>query len=155
MPFALHQLLDDLARTAHLVRLDDEIDPRLEAAEIQRRVYARGGPAVLLANVKGCRFPMVSNLFGTIERARYLFRDTYDAVRRAIELKIEPAAALRNPLRYVSAPLRSPPGGCSRSWSARGRCWRGKRQPASSRSCSRGPWMADRLSRCRNAIPKT
>ena len=46
----------------------------LEAAEIHRRVYARGGPAVLYANVKGCRFPMVSNLFGTIERARYLFR---------------------------------------------------------------------------------
>ena len=65
--------------------------PRLEAAEIQRRVYARGGPAVLFANVKGCRFPMVSNLFGTIERARYLFRDTYESVRRAIELKIDPA----------------------------------------------------------------
>ena len=28
------------------------------------------------ARVKGCRFPMVSNLFGTIERTRFLFRDT-------------------------------------------------------------------------------
>ena len=95
--FSLRHLLADLQSTRQLVRLEDEFDPRLEAAEIQRRVYARGGPAVLFANVKGCRFPMVSNLFGTIERARYLFRHTYDSVRRAIELKIEPAAALRNP----------------------------------------------------------
>ena len=100
MPFTLRALLDDLARAGHLVRLDDEIDARLEAAEIQRRVYARGGPAVLFANVKGCRFPMVSNLFGTIERARYLFRDTLDSVRRAIELKIDPAVGLRDPLKY-------------------------------------------------------
>ncbi|MEX2025699.1 MAG: UbiD family decarboxylase, partial [Pirellulaceae bacterium] len=71
----------------------------------QRRVYASGGPAVLYANVKGCRFPMVSNLFGTIERARYLFRHTYDAVRLAIELKIDPTRGLKEPLRYLSAPL--------------------------------------------------
>ncbi|HEX5106635.1 MAG TPA: 3-octaprenyl-4-hydroxybenzoate carboxy-lyase, partial [Pirellulaceae bacterium] len=105
MPFALHTLLDDLARSGHLVRLEDEIDARLEAAEIQRRVYARGGPAVLYANVKGCRFPMVSNLFGTMERARYMFRHTWDSVRRAIELKIDASAALRNPLRYAWSPL--------------------------------------------------
>jgi 4-hydroxy-3-polyprenylbenzoate decarboxylase len=105
MPFSLRHLLDDLATAGHLVRLEDEIDPRLEAAEIQRRVYARGGPAVLYANVKGCRFPMVSNVFGTIERARYLFRHTYESVRRAIELKIDATRALRSPLRYLSAPL--------------------------------------------------
>jgi 4-hydroxy-3-polyprenylbenzoate decarboxylase len=84
--FSFRQLLDELATAGHLVRLEEEVDPRLEAAEIQRRVYARGGPAVLYANVKGCRFPLVSNLFGTLERARYLFRHTYENVRRAIEL---------------------------------------------------------------------
>jgi 4-hydroxy-3-polyprenylbenzoate decarboxylase len=105
MSFSLRRCLDDLARTGHLVRLEEEIDERLEAAEIQRRVYARGGPAVLFASVKGCRFPMVSNLFGTLERARYLFRDTYESVRRAIELKIDPSVGLRNPLKYASAPL--------------------------------------------------
>ena len=87
------------------MRLEDEVDPRLEAAEIHRRVYASGGPAVLYANVKGCRFPMVSNLFGTLERARYLFRDTYESVRRAIELKIDPSRGLKYPLRYASAPV--------------------------------------------------
>src|SRR5262245_44179784 len=59
MTFSLQQLIQDLVRAGHVVRLEDEIDARLEAAEIQRRVYARGGPAVLFANVKGCCFPMV------------------------------------------------------------------------------------------------
>lgn len=73
MSFSLRRLLDDLHAAGHLVRLEDEIDARLEAAEIQRRVYARGGPAVLFASVKACRFPMVSNLFGTIERCGICF----------------------------------------------------------------------------------
>ena len=105
MSYALRRTLEELAAAGHLVRLEDEIDPRLEAAEIQRRVYARGGPAVLFTKVQGCRFPLVSNLFGTIERARYLFRHTYDSVRQAIELKIDPSRALANPLKYASAPL--------------------------------------------------
>jgi 4-hydroxy-3-polyprenylbenzoate decarboxylase len=103
--FSLRRLTAELEQAGHLVRLDDEVDARLDAAEIHRRVYASGGPAVLYANVKGCRFPMVSNLFGTLERARYLFRHTYDSVRRAIELKIDPTRGLKNPLRYASAPL--------------------------------------------------
>ena len=101
----LRQCVDDLAMTRQLVRVEDEIDPDLEAAEIQRRVFAARGPAVYFARVKGCRFPMVSNLFGTIERARYIFRDSLDRVRRLIELKIDPAQALKHPLRYASAPL--------------------------------------------------
>ena len=67
---------------AHLVRLEEEVDPNLEAAAIHRRVFRAGGPAVYFARVKGCRFPMVSNLFGTLERARFMFRDTLPAVRR-------------------------------------------------------------------------
>ena len=103
--FSLHRLLLELEKAGHVIRLDEEIDARLEAAEIQRRVYQAGGPAVFFTKVKGCRFPLVSNLFGTLERARYLFRHTYERVRRAIELKIDPAAFFRRPARYLSAPL--------------------------------------------------
>ena len=67
----LRACLHDLEATGQLVRIDEEIDPHLEAAEIQRRVFQAGGPAVYYARVKGCRFPMVSNLFGTMERVRY------------------------------------------------------------------------------------
>jgi 4-hydroxy-3-polyprenylbenzoate decarboxylase len=47
---------------------------------------------------------MVSNLFGTIEQARFLFRDTIESVRRAIELKVDPSALAKNPWRYRNAP---------------------------------------------------
>ena len=62
-------------------------------------VYAAGGSALYFANVKGCAFPMVSNLFGTIERTRFLFRDALTAVRRLVELKIEPSGFWKNPWR--------------------------------------------------------
>ncbi len=87
-----------------MVEVDEPVDPHLEMAEIQRRVYARGGPAVLFHHPTGCRFPMVSNLFASLEQARYLFRDTLESVRRIIEVKLDPAAILRHPLRYSSAP---------------------------------------------------
>ena len=83
------QCVEDLQRNGHLIEIADPIDPHLEMAEIQRRVYASGGPALLFSNVKGCEFPMVSNLFGTIDRAHFIFRDTLENVRRAIEIKLE------------------------------------------------------------------
>ncbi len=100
----LRSCVTDLERTKQLIRLDEEIDPLLEAAEIQRRVYQAGGPAILYRRVKGCRFPMVSNLFGTLPRTRFLFRDMLDAVRHLVELKIDPAAFWRNPWRYRDVP---------------------------------------------------
>ena len=101
----LQECLRDLAAAGHLVRLDEPVDAHLEAAEIQRRVYAARGPAVLFTNVTRCRFPMVANLFGTLERTRYMFRDTLDRVRRLIELKLDAGQALRHPIRYLTAPL--------------------------------------------------
>ncbi len=100
----LRACLADLERTDQLVRIDAEIDPDLEMAEIQRRVYAAGGPALYFANVKGCAFPMVSNLFGTIERTRFLFRDALAAVRHLIELKVDAASLWKRPWRYRDAP---------------------------------------------------
>jgi 4-hydroxy-3-polyprenylbenzoate decarboxylase len=94
----------DLERTGQLVRIEREVDPYLEAAEIHRRVYQAGGPALYFARVKGCAFPMVSNLFGTLDRARFLFRDTLAAVRCLVELKVDPAAFWKDPWRYRGVP---------------------------------------------------
>jgi 4-hydroxy-3-polyprenylbenzoate decarboxylase len=101
---SLRQCVADLERTGQLVRIDAEIDPYLEAAEVQRRVYRAGGPAVLFSRVKGCRFPMVSNLFGTLDRTRFLFRDMLRAVRHLVELKVDPAHFWRSPWRYRDVP---------------------------------------------------
>ncbi|TWT30093.1 UbiD family decarboxylase [Blastopirellula retiformator] len=101
----LRQCVEDLRKHGRLIQIDDCIDARLEAAEIQRRVYASGGPAIYFANVKDCRFSMVSNLFGSLDQARFLFRDTIDQVKRLIELKIDPNELWKRPLRYAGAPL--------------------------------------------------
>jgi 4-hydroxy-3-polyprenylbenzoate decarboxylase len=97
--------LGDLERTRQLVRIEREIDPDLEAAEIQRRVYRAGGPAVFFSRVKGTAFPMVSNLFGTKDRARFLFRDTLDSIRKLVELKVDPTNLRKHPWRYWNVPL--------------------------------------------------
>jgi 4-hydroxy-3-polyprenylbenzoate decarboxylase len=97
----LRACLDDLESTGQLVRIEQEIDPHLEAAEIHRRVFQAGGPAVYYARVRGCSFPMVSNLFGTMDRVRYIFRDALDSVRRLVELRADPALLAR-PWRHAN-----------------------------------------------------
>jgi 4-hydroxy-3-polyprenylbenzoate decarboxylase len=101
---SLRQCVLDLERTGQLVRIDAEVDPNLEAAAIQRRVYQAGGPAILYARVKGCRFPMVSNLFGTLARTRFLFRDMLRAVEHLVALKVDPARFWQAPLRFRDVP---------------------------------------------------
>ncbi len=100
---SLQACVDDLARSGQLVRIEQEVDAHLEVAAIHRRVYRAGGPAVYYARVRGCPFPLVSNLFGTIQRARYIFRDALEGVRRLIEAKSDPAALGKRPWRNVSA----------------------------------------------------
>lgn len=101
----LRAALDALAKIGQLIRIEQPIDPYLEAAEIQRRVFRAGGPAIYFARVKGCAFPMVCNLFGTMERVRFLFRDAIQTVQRMATLKIDPADLLRQPRLYLDAPL--------------------------------------------------
>jgi len=102
---SLKACVQDLEKNGHLVSIDQEIDPFLEAAAIHRRVYEAGGPAILFKRVKGTPFPMVSNLFGTLDRARFMFRDALEPVRRVVELKVDPMALLKAPLRYAGAPI--------------------------------------------------
>jgi 4-hydroxy-3-polyprenylbenzoate decarboxylase len=97
----LRQCVDDLERAGHLVRVDHPISPALEAAEVQRRLYRGKGPAVLFTRPAGSSFPLLANLFGTPDRARFLFRDTLEAVKHLIRLKTDPSVAFRRPWRHV------------------------------------------------------
>jgi 4-hydroxy-3-polyprenylbenzoate decarboxylase len=101
----LAQCIDDLRAHGQLVTIDQEIDPHLEAAAIQRRVYQAQGPAILFRRVKGCAFPMVGNLFGTVDRIHFLFRDTLASVRHLVDLKMRPNSMLLRPWRYRDVPL--------------------------------------------------
>ncbi len=99
----LQECVADLERHGRLKRIEVEIDPALEMGCIQRRVYEKGGPALLFTNPKGCRFPMLGNLFGTLERTRFLFRDTLQIIEKLVTLKVNPAALLKNPVAYAGA----------------------------------------------------
>lgn len=92
----------DLERSGSLIRIDQELSPELEIGSIQRRVYQAGGPALLFTRVKGCSFPMLGNLFGTLERTRFIFRDTLKAVERLVQLKVDPRYFIKEPLSLLS-----------------------------------------------------
>lgn len=106
-PLAYHSLLatiNDL--TVHqLLHITAEVDPYLEMAEIHRRVFAAGGPALLFEKVKGSPFPALSNLYGTKERTAYLFRHQLEGVQRLIQLKADPADLMRHPGKYLKVPF--------------------------------------------------
>lgn len=102
---SLRACVEDLERHGHLVRIREEVDPYLEMAAIHLRVHEAGGPALLFENVKGSAFPAVSNLFGTLERSRFMFRDSLDAVQKLVALRSDPMQALRKPLQHLGVPF--------------------------------------------------
>lgn len=101
---SLSECVRDLESTGQLVIIDEEVDPYLEVAAVQRRVYQAGGPAVLFRRARGTAFPLLGNLFGTLDRSKYLFRDTLESVRRLVALKVDPGAFAKNPWRYRGVP---------------------------------------------------
>lgn len=90
----LRACIDDLLKTGRMVRVIEPVDSHLEIAAIQRRVFANGGPALYFENVHNsgisCEFPMVSNLYGTMERLEYIFRDALESIRLALEWGADP-----------------------------------------------------------------
>lgn len=99
---SLEACLLDLEKNGQLVRVKEPVDPYLQLAAIHLRVHEARGPALLFENVKGSRFRAASNIFGTLERSEFIFRDSIEQVRRLIDLKLNPAAALKRPFRQLS-----------------------------------------------------
>lgn len=93
----LKSCLDDLERTGQLLRIDQPVDPYLEAGAIQRRVFQAGGPALLFSKVKGSDFPMAANIFGTLARTKFIFRSTLRRVEALFAAKADPASILKRP----------------------------------------------------------
>lgn len=94
------QCLRALESNNDLIRINTKVDPYIEVGAIQRRVFQNKGPALLFTNVKGTRFPMVANMFGTMDRARFVFRDTLDTLDRLFKLKIDPLLFVKAPWKY-------------------------------------------------------
>lgn len=93
---SLEACLLDLERTGQLLRIKEEVDPHLEMAAIHLRIFEQKGPALLFEKVKGSKFRAASNIFGTLERSQFIFRDTLPQVKRLIEIKIDPGKVVKN-----------------------------------------------------------
>ena len=109
MPYtSLRDFMARLEREGRLVRVSEPVSPVLEMTEIQTRLLAEGGPAVLFENVTrdgGAAYPMsvLVNLFGTVERVAWGMEREPDQLREVGEA----LAFLRQP---------EPPGGLREAW---------------------------------------
>ncbi|MFN7249853.1 MAG: UbiD family decarboxylase [Anaerobacillus sp.] len=97
----LEQCIIDLEKNGHLIRIHEEVDPYLEMAAIHMKVFEAAGPALLFENVKGSKFRAVSNLFGTVERSKFIFRSTWDTTQNVVALRNDPVQALKNPFNHI------------------------------------------------------
>jgi 4-hydroxy-3-polyprenylbenzoate decarboxylase len=99
----LEACLLDLERNGQLLRIKEEVDPNLEMAAIHLRIFEQKGPAILFEKVKGSKFRAASNIFGTLERSQFIFRNTLPQVKQLIDIKIDPTAALKSPFKTLAA----------------------------------------------------
>ena len=94
---SLRTFLDLLTRENEITTIEAEVNPYLEAAEIHRRVISEGGPALLFNRVKGSKYPLVTNLFGTERRIDLAFGPKPEALVRDLvhvaEALLPPRAA--------------------------------------------------------------
>ena len=73
---SLRDFIEHLEHTGRLVRVSEPVCTDLEMTEIQTRVLAEGGPAILFENPVGANgesydMPVLVNLFGTVERVAW------------------------------------------------------------------------------------
>jgi 4-hydroxy-3-polyprenylbenzoate decarboxylase len=95
---SLRDFIGRLEQGGGLVRVNQPVSPFLEMTEIQTRLLAEGGPAVLFENVVGGDMPVLVNLFGTVERVAWGMNREPGQLREVGEM----LAFLRQP---------EPPGG--------------------------------------------
>ena len=104
MPYrSLRDFMERLEKDGQLVRVRAPVSPILEMTEIQTRLLAEGGPAVLFENVVGPDgkrhdMPVLVNLFGTVER-----------VALGMERRPDQLRELGETLAFLKQP--EPPGG--------------------------------------------
>jgi 4-hydroxy-3-polyprenylbenzoate decarboxylase len=99
---SLEECLLDLEKNGQLIRIKEEVDPYLEMAAIHLRIHEAGGKAILFEKVKGSKYRAVSNIFGTLERSEFIFRNTLGHVRNLIDLKNNPIEAIKKPFKNIA-----------------------------------------------------
>lgn len=86
----LQDFLTCLENNDELKRVKVEVDPELEITEIYDRVVKSGGPALMFEKVKGSKYPLVINTFGTYKRMSMALEvKELDDIGKRIEQLIE------------------------------------------------------------------
>ena len=88
---SLRDFMQHLENEGALVRVQAPVSPELEVTEIQTRLLAEGGPAVLFENVvgggnKAYGMPMLVNLFGSVARVAMRMGQSPETLREVGEL---------------------------------------------------------------------
>lgn len=102
---SLNQCIADLDSNNELKKVHKESDPNLEMASIHLDEFSNDGKAILFENVLNCNYKAVSNLFGSLSRSRFMFRDSLKIVKDLIAIKTNPLSALKNPFHTIFAAL--------------------------------------------------
>ena len=94
---SLRDFVEALDRAGELHRIEAEVDPKLEISEITDRVVKRGGPALLFTNVRGSKFPVLTNQFGTRRRMAMALGgatldEAGDRIRKLLDLSLPESA---------------------------------------------------------------
>ena len=85
---SLHKCISDLETKGEIRNVYEEMNPDLDMATMHLDEFANGGKAILFENIKGSKYKAVSNLFGTLERSKFMFRDTLQIVKELINIKV-------------------------------------------------------------------
>ena len=96
---SLQHCISDLEKKGELFRVTEQVNPDLEMASIHLNEFEKGGKTILFENIKGSKFSATSNLFGNLERSRFIFRDSLKIVKDLIDIKTNPISALKTPFR--------------------------------------------------------
>lgn len=115
---SLEEALIDLKKAGMLLTISEEVDPYLEMASIARQSYEKGAPAILFEKVKGSPFRAVCNIFGSLERAEFLFRKEWNTLEAAISLKANPLSVLKKPKNVPLLPFAALQANPLRSYNA-------------------------------------
>lgn len=104
---SLESSLIDLESQGQLLRIRESCDPDLVMSAIHLLVHKNQGPAILFEQVKGSPYRCSSNIFGTLARSEYLFRDALPAVQQLIALRRDPMMALKKPWSHIGSAWRA------------------------------------------------
>ena len=98
--------INDLSKNGQLLKISKEVDPNLEMSSIHLDEFTKeGGHAIFFERIKGTKYSAVSNLFGTKERARFIFRESLEKVKQLIDLKLNPSLFFKHPVNSIFALL--------------------------------------------------